>query len=171
MFQALSSALESKDGVTLRYFAARRVEEIFKKGGRSLSPKTLNLRYASFAVHEADINYYGVGVNNQNQKTLDELFPQLRAEAENWNTARQNYMLARLQKGDHPDWNKHFWDEWKPTAPPSLDVPWINQAEQNKTARKLYYARNEAIFRGVVAAILVVAGLGLWRLSKRYLSV
>jgi len=97
------------------------------------------------------------------------LFPKLRAEAVSWDKARTNYMMARLTKGNHPDTDAKFWAEWKPAAPPSLEVDWFDAAKQSAAERKQLYARQEMIIRTGFVAILAVICWGFWRFAKRHL--
>lgn len=50
-------------------------------------------------------------------------YRRLRQEAEAWSKDRDEYMLARLQKGQHPDTDPHFWDDYHPSPAPALADP------------------------------------------------
>jgi hypothetical protein len=56
-----------------------------------------------------------------------------RAEAEQFQKRRADYMIERLQVGRHPDTDKTFWNDWRDTPPPSPEImksiwfqkPWL----------------------------------------------
>lgn len=159
VFEALSCALESKSGVTLRHLALRRDEEIVKSGGVSLAPKHLNSKIINDLLEYTEVNDYGIGVNNRNKKTLDEFFLKLRAEADTWSKKRTIYMLMRLEKGVHPDTDAKFWNNWKPAAPPNLELSWH---DEGKTSNNIF------IGFGIAILVLFLAGIiGIFWLFRR----
>ncbi len=171
IFQALSDSLAYSDGVTLRYLALLRLREIFQNGKTSLNPLSLTVGGI-----EADLKYpnlTNIDVNDTNRKALDELFPKLRAEAESWNSKRQSYMLTRLQKGNHPDTDSKFWSDWKPAAPPSLEVDWFNEKQFKKNEREKAFSQGKTVKVAMVlffAGVVLIWGLRLRAQARRYRS-
>lgn len=163
VFEALATSLESKDRITLRYLALLRSRELLQSGKASLSPKVLNMQ-ALESMSDHRIGDYGIGINDTNQKTLNELYPQLRNEADLWSGQRTAYMLTALEKGTHPDTHPRFWSGWKPAAPPSLDVRWYNERSRRYI--------NEPPSRPLWATSLLILGgsLGATFISLRLLS-
>ena len=106
VFEALGAALEPAQSVTLRHLALLRAQELLQKGHPSVGgldqQQLLRARMANEGVGQA--------VNRANFAALDALFQDLRGEAEGWNVARQNWMLARLRGGAHPDTDAQFWN-------------------------------------------------------------
>jgi tetratricopeptide (TPR) repeat protein len=132
IFEALAASLERREAVTLRYMALQRCWELLVGGQKSFEPKKLNLNAVdSIARQSMYGDFTGVAVNQQNRKTLQKLFLELRAESEVWLGHRNAYMLANLKKGRHPDTDDNFWRGWKSPAPPTLDVPWWNAKRGN----------------------------------------
>ncbi len=154
VFEALSAALDNPNGVTLRHLALRRCEEILKNGGRSLAPKEVSTESIESMVRAGGSDPVS-GVNDANQKTLNELFPKLRAEADTWSGQRTAYMLSRLQTGRHPDTDATFWKEWKPAAPPSVNVAWFNERQNSYEGRQARQARERA---QLIGALLILGG-------------
>jgi len=81
-----------------------RAEEIIRsnKDSIDMSPSDMHPYYASgpdFDSHE-----------------LSE-YKRLRKLADQWHDEREEFMMAKLKKGDHPDTDPHFWDG-VPTLPP-----------------------------------------------------
>jgi hypothetical protein len=79
VFEALSQALAVDEGVTVRHLALLRCEELMKSGRKSLGSSVIDTEVLA-GQGSADNSH--VAVNETNQKTLGELFPKLRAEAE-----------------------------------------------------------------------------------------
>ena len=52
-------------------------------------------------------------------------------------------MEARLKAGHHPDTDPHFWDGYRETPAPSLDIAWQKEAAENFNnllMRSFYFA-------------------------------
>ena len=141
VFEALGAALETKDGVTLRYVALLRVQELLDEGKKSFwqfegSSNILSDDY-SF------LDDYGIAIRHENQNKLTELNQQLRTDAIQWNAARQAWMTAKLKNGAHPDVDANFWSGYAETAPPSLDIEWYKKPslrEGIETATRIFTA-------------------------------
>lgn len=48
-------------------------------------------------------------------------FKRLRAEADEWNRVRTDFMMARLRAGRHPDSDPHFWDGYVSKPAPQVE--------------------------------------------------
>jgi hypothetical protein len=104
---------------TVCYLASLRCKELLSAGRHSLHPEHFpDSELVSF------LSDRRLGLAGGIPKEVEEQYHQLRAEAEVWQKNRTDYMMARLQAGRHPDTDPTFWNAWKETPPPSLDVPW-----------------------------------------------
>ena len=153
VYAALSSILASDEERThaLGTLAALRAAEIAEAGGRSLHPETLHYK-------ESDIGYSTIG--NSSDFHLE--YQGLRDEADRWQAARTEYMMARLKRGDHPDTDPKFWADYHPEPMPEI----VSPSEQRK--RKTVAFIN-AVFIGFVG-IVVICALVLvrrWRRAAR----
>ena len=80
VFEALGAALETKDGVTLRYLAFLRAQELLESGKHSMAGLTEDSDELS--THGSELFDYGIAVNAINQSELENLFYRLRTDAE-----------------------------------------------------------------------------------------
>ncbi len=122
VFHALACCLSSRSTIGLASLALSRTEELLRGGSPSINPKALSLadvRAQKNGLTEA-------GLQPLNAQTVNDLYPTLRAEAEEWSANRNRFMEANFAQGQHPDTDANFWNGWKDTAPPSLDVEWID---------------------------------------------
>ena len=156
VFEALAASLNASDGVTLRHMALQRAQELLDAGQPSLGG--LEKGAISEAIW-AD-NYETVHVNLRNYPRLDALFLRLRAEAESWNMARQNWMIAKLKSGAHPDTDADFWQGYEEKTPPSLDIKWTNIRADNARFSALALLWINGILLTFVG--LLVFGLATW---------
>ena len=125
VFEALGSALETKDGVTLRYAAFQRVRELQEEGKRSLSHPDM-VYWNSADVAPSSLEYSGIGIRWKNEAPMEKLFIDLRGDADRWNRDRQDWMMAKLKEGAHPDTDGNFWKGYTEKAPPSLEIEWAS---------------------------------------------
>ena len=122
VFEALAASLNASDGVTLRYLALKRAQELLdadKPSRGDLNDKIGEEIWAD--------NYETIHVNLQNYPRLDNLFSKLRADADSWNSARQNWVTAKLQTGAHPDTDANFWSGYTENQAPSIDIKWTKR--------------------------------------------
>ncbi len=45
-------------------------------------------------------------------------------------------MTAKLKNGAHPDADANFWNGYRESAPPSLEIKWENQKQNTETTMK-----------------------------------
>ncbi|RYX86685.1 hypothetical protein EON83_00455 [bacterium] len=126
VFEALAHALEVKDTIALRYMVLLRCRESLE--GKKPSMAGLTIKGVNEALRDSEeLEEEGVGLNFQNQKSLDSLYPQLRKEADEWEASRVRWMEAKFEQGQHPDTSANFWQGFQETTPPSLDVKWFDE--------------------------------------------
>lgn len=167
IFEALASSLQSKEGITLYFLAWRRTQELMNQGHKSMRPNS----FKSGEIDDSLANFFAMddsaAINQKNVKPLNALYKKLRAEAESWNAERQKYMLTRMKKGDHPDTNPKFWANWKPAAPPSLDVGWVNEKQHKAEERKRLSFWFNTVCTTLSLSFFIGIGWGIWRAVKR----
>ncbi len=135
VFEALGQALYVEDTVDLHYMALLRCRELLQSGSKSfvgLSDDQIDPAHNVFPGEgeDFDMEMRGIGVNATNQGTLTALYPQLRDEADQWNARRAKWMEAKFEQGKHPDTDANFWQSFPETAPPSLDIAWLNNRDE-----------------------------------------
>ena len=143
---------------TVRYLAALRCRELLSQGHHSFYPD----RFPDSELRPL----LAPGRSGQSggiPREIEEQYRQLRVEAEEWQKRRTDYMTARLQAGRHPDADPIFWNAWKETPPPSLEIPWYRFAA-TRFRNPIYLASHlEACL-----LVLTTAGAGLW-LARAFL--
>ncbi len=117
IFDALGHSLPYLRGQQLRYLTELRCRELIGQGHGSLvpgAPKGEDLVRAM----RLDKTYHA------RQSEDERLYRQLRAEADDWQKKRTDYMMARLTAGRHPDTDPSFWNDYHDTGPPQIGIPW-----------------------------------------------
>ena len=153
VFEALGAALETKDGVTLRFIAFSRAKELLESGKPSLAK--LTLQSPQLSPEAGDLYDYGVGVNDMNQGDVAQLFIRLRAEADNWNLARQNWMTNRLKSGNHPYTDPNFWRGYVAGESPSLQIDWQSQRARSDRNILIALVMAALIFIGIPISLII----------------
>lgn len=157
VFYALSVALqhdslgfpEEFDGRRhgLANLALMRAKELVDSGKRSMLPDAWVGDDLKSSFWRPDF------INDQEYHKED--FLRLRLDAEQWQKARTDFMLARLSQGLHPDTDENFWSGYveRPAMPlPDYSVP---------DAYTAAYTRKMNRIRLVFAGILVLIGMGI----------
>ncbi|BCM89153.1 hypothetical protein IAD21_00997 [Abditibacteriota bacterium] len=126
VFEALANALDVPETIALRYLALLRCRELLESKKSSLAGLSVPTINAALT-DSGGWGDEGIGINRQNQQSLDELYPQLRQEADQWNASRAKWMETKFAQDQHPDTNTNFWEGFPETEPPSLDINWFNQ--------------------------------------------
>jgi tetratricopeptide (TPR) repeat protein len=132
VFAALAHFLHQNDHDVMAHFAELRCQELIDAGKRSLlseatkKPDELLMELVPAAAGE------GMGIISERVDMNDSLFPEMRREAEARNTARTEYMLTRLRAGKHPDTAPDFWNDFRDTPPPSIELPWPQETLHQK---------------------------------------
>ena len=108
VFSAIGRQVTLTDQHSLATMAFMRACELTNTGHHSIVGLTdqqmLNLSNPSFLSQ--------IEVYPQMQKE----YAQYRRDADHWRADRDTYMASRLARGDHPDTDEHFWDDYRETA-------------------------------------------------------
>lgn len=159
VFQALGDSIPYEGGSKLYPLVKLRCDELIASGHRSLIPGSP----AGSALKDV------ITVGETYQPPTDEdrrIYRRLRAEADDWQKKRTDYMMARLTAGRHPDTDSAFWNEYRDTGPPPVTDSW-----QHRFYRR-YASGGESeggFFFGLIFAaalfgfILLIGGLITWR--------
>lgn len=121
VFRALGAAImldETRNSAA--YLAFARVGELVKSGARSVEPK-----HRFFSPH---VEWEATQIKVPNVKdyswiqheSLNETFKKMRAEANAYHARRTDWMLQKLNSGEHPDTNPAFWNGYNETPAPQF---------------------------------------------------
>jgi len=112
IFAALAQIMHSDHrDIQVGYLCALRAKELYGQGKRSI---------VDASTDPAD--EIRKPMWPQQQKDDESTFAKLRAEADRWQKARTDYMMARLSTGRHPDTDPTFWRDYHDDGPPVLQV-------------------------------------------------
>lgn len=151
IFDALTTALEGRDTVTLQYLASLRCSELIDQGHGSIDRSN-----GTGQALKNNLRDPMEQLNEPNQKILDALYHRLRVEAEQWHKQRTAYMMPRLQAGRHPDMDATFWQDYHDPGPPSLEVPWYSEVNTRRlAAEQNHYYSTLALLGFLIFCILV----------------
>ena len=162
VFSSLSKALPlDKKGYNgysvLAYIAKLRAFELADAGKKSLAPKApTNPQQLKLILAEN----FDASVGNETQ--LEQQYKELRAEAEQYQKQRTDYMLTRLKAGQHPDTVSTFWNDWKDSGPPVLDP---------LSAGERWEQRKPQIYAFVTIMIAVLITCFIWHTCRLNLNM
>jgi tetratricopeptide (TPR) repeat protein len=158
VFDALATALEARPTIALSYLARHRSQELLGSGAMLLPGSILPM--VEFWLRDTR----EFGLNDTNTKTLDAFYPKVRAEADEWTRQRDGFMETKFAQNKHPDTDAHFWNGWKDSAPPSLDVAWFNE----RAATQRVINNSVLLFKSIVFGVptLIIAAL-VWFRRRR----
>lgn len=89
----------------------------------------------------------------------NDAYAKLKANGEAFRRYREEYMLARLKAGRHPDTDPTFWDEYRPPPLPSdLEGSWLDRVQMLSNASPAPFL----MFFGVTTLV----GLAVWKVSQ-----
>lgn len=112
IFHALTAAIRQRGDNSVALLAQLRREELLDEGRVSFYP-------IESLEHPDWVN--AAGVYESQEVKIRAYYDVARAEAESWREARNEYILARLARGEHPDTHAGFWDAWEePSRPPRM---------------------------------------------------
>jgi tetratricopeptide (TPR) repeat protein len=117
LFHALSVLLsEERYDYTERFadLAQYRCDELIDQGQKSLMPDS-----PTGAALKAEL-----ALRDPPDPNDLRMFHMLRAEADQWQKARSDYMMAQLTAGRHPDTDPAFWSGFHDYPPPHIRNPW-----------------------------------------------
>jgi hypothetical protein len=144
IFEALANELmQSRNQDRIASLCTVRVAELRNNGRRSLMADLLPPGGAPFS---------GSAYTRSNPSPLENDYHTLRKEAEEWQSRRTAYMMARLQAGRHPDTDPTFWNEWHDSGPPRL---------HEDPFSSLYYALGKPTGEPAVFAVLLLAAAAI----------
>ncbi|RYG23207.1 hypothetical protein EON82_14735 [bacterium] len=145
----------SEETFSIGEMAHARYQELLSKGKKPLDPAAAKQSLEHLLLDQTP---------PAGEPPVKESFRKLRDEAEDWHRARTQYMVARLEKGRHPDADPSFWSDWKERAMPKLSP------ERGTPASTV---RNRWLMIAIVAAFAVLVGIctavlyGVLRLIQR----
>jgi len=114
IFTALTLALDNQGDAVLGLLCHLRGHELVADGKSSLLKEGMYPAIADCTRHNI-ANRYDPGELQAGYYT------DAREEADAWVNSRNQYILDRLDQGQHPDTHSGFWGEWKETSsPPKL---------------------------------------------------
>jgi len=112
VFHALTAAIRQRGDNSVALLAQLRREELLDEGRVSFYPIE-SLEYPEWID--------AAGVYDGEDVKIRAYYDIARAEAESWREARNEYILARLARGEHPDTHAEFWAAWiEPSRPPRM---------------------------------------------------
>ncbi len=118
VFNGLAVALGSAEDASLARLARLRAEELLDAGKRPLKFHG-DMDPAELRLARSRSQPYG-------DEKIDAYFTKARAAADRWHQARTDFMLAKFQRGLHPDTDASFWDGFQaPADAAAPSVPWI----------------------------------------------
>jgi hypothetical protein len=100
---------------TLAYYAELRCQELIDQGRGSMMPDSP--KGAALTV------MFKLRKEPPHQASDLAVYRELRAEADNWQKRRTDYMMVRLRAGRHPDTDPTFWNDWHDPGPPHIRNP------------------------------------------------
>jgi hypothetical protein len=162
VFAALAVALSEHKDAYLAHIAWLRCGEIADAGGRSLHPE--NAPWSGEATPLPDwlkenLRYRLAPGDVYEPEVLDQYFRHARREADLWHKEREEFMLARLSQGRHPDTDASFWDGYAERPVPRPPSRLLAGSSLEQTPGVLF---------GVSAIMLVLTWLGIrWRNRRR----
>lgn len=163
VFQALGDSIPFEGGSKLYPLVKLRCDELIDAGHRSLIPGS--------PTGGALKGVITVGETYQPPTDEDRVvYHRLRAEADDWQKKRADYMMARLAAGQHPDTDPTFWSEYHDAGPPPVTDSWQHRfyrryASGGESESGFFFG---LIFDAALSGfILLIGGLITWRVRVR----
>ena len=159
VFQALSSSIPYEGGSKLYPLVKMRCDELIDSGHRSLIPGSPSGGPLKDLI---TVGETGMPPTDDDRR----LYHRLRADADDWQKKRTDYMTARLTAGRHPDTDPTFWNEYRDAGPPTVADSWQHRYYRRHAVRGesengfFFNLIFEATFCG---SILLLGGLITWR--------
>jgi tetratricopeptide (TPR) repeat protein len=166
VFAALTHELSEHRDAKVAFLAELRTRELLRAGRGSLYRDTYNTNTEDQKVYSLARPYWR---KTTNQATVRRKFAELRAEADAWHRSRTAYMTARLQAGRHPDTDTTFWTDYHPATPPSLAVPFRDEAGENFgnwSQRAFVHISGMILLLVVSSPIWLLVGAGIIALRR-----
>ena len=115
-FFALALALQTDGKSSFAHFAMLRVEELLNTGKTSVVTGMTEDQ-----LRADDLLHIGYGLSKTPKATIEE-YEMLRRQANDWHERRTNYMVSKLDAGQHPDTHTDFWSGFEGN-PDRMEVP------------------------------------------------
>lgn len=113
VFYAFAYALSDRNDSSTARLSMNRARELVSEGRQSLMSGLFRYPLEGTPGH-AQID------QNQSME-IDRWYQDARVEAKDWNQRRHDYVMSRLERGQHPDAEPEFWDDWvETTSPPEI---------------------------------------------------
>ncbi len=161
-FIALAVALGDDGHGSLAELARLRALELVEDGGASMHPQApTDPESLKQAILGAVAHARGDGMPRDEDK-INSFFQRARASADARNAARAEYMLARMQLGEHPDTHDAFWASYTEPAAPSPPGGLFNYEQRQALAIII-------VLGGFIAMIALAIALPVlrWRRVRR----
>jgi hypothetical protein len=115
VYYALGLALDDDGATSLACLAKHRCLELVSSGRGSLHPANSTTSVFRQALSN-------VGSISTGEQGISRFYPVARKAADEWHAARLSFMLAKLNRGEHPDTHPEFWTGFdEPPCPGSLE--------------------------------------------------
>jgi tetratricopeptide (TPR) repeat protein len=123
VFYALAMALQTTGRSSFAYMAVLRVLALVDAGRNSIVPGAPTGRELRAAIEESEtgIGLFADRLENRGS-VVEAEYEVLKANAEKWTYARNEYLLAKLKAGEHPDTQPEFWKAFDGN-PDRMEVP------------------------------------------------
>lgn len=161
IFQALAESLTLEGHGWLAYLTRLRVCELLDTGARPLHSDVSDLSELK-ASAMISIPMTFTSLEKWQKKEMDNKYRRLRANADEWQQQRSDFMVAQLEKGRHPDTGAAFWDGYQEI--PRLDLEITRPGEWKWTATVKYFL---LILAGVSSISFLVLALGQRRQHRQ----
>jgi tetratricopeptide (TPR) repeat protein len=165
VYNTLAQVLDRANArASVALLARLRCNELIDEGRRSLDPEAP--KEAELLKREiARAGRTGESFGPKDNDSVVAAYRKLRAEADAWQKARTDYMMARLEKGRHPDTDASFWDEYREVAPPSIPRA-LAPLRSGRGWRRVAGEASIVVALTAVVAAVVVAVRGARRYRK-----
>ncbi len=123
VFFALAMALQATGRSSFAYMAILRANDLIKSGKNSIVPHapTGEALFAAIADRGEDLGLFANRLENRGSEVKAE-FEELKVKAAQWAKARNEYLLAKLKAGEHPDTHPELWKDFDGN-PDRMEVP------------------------------------------------
>ncbi|MCA8939132.1 MAG: hypothetical protein KDB07_04965 [Planctomycetes bacterium] len=160
----------AKDHSSLRYLAKHRIEELQAAGGDYLrgwaTTPADRERGAKLDDRWIRVRGYSEGRGSNTPK----IFRRERSKVEDWHTRRTDYMMARLEKGQHPDADPEFWKGFPEHLGFNVDlrdeIPVANKSSVVGVATEFF--EKPSVIVGAIVGALVVIGFALFMRREKH---
>ena len=152
IFGALRDALIDEGHASVARMAELRIIELMESGKESLHPEAAGQNEAAIARIKSR------HVALEDDKSVQQAYAEARENADTWHDHRTQFMLAKLEAGQHPDTHSDFWNEYEEVQATSLPNRFLGM---NTTVWKRSYP--EMIFAAILAIFISSALVWVFR--------